>query len=111
MNVDIVTDALPLRTDEDGAIRVGSSRVLLEVVISAFNDGATAEAIVQRFPTVSLADAYAVIAYYLRHRQEIDEYVAKRDAHGDAVEQEILASQGDLSEIRKRLNAQCSARC
>jgi len=37
--------------------------VLVELVIQAFQDGATPEAIVQRYPTTTLADIYAVIAY------------------------------------------------
>ena len=52
-----------------GGLRVGRSRVLLELVIRAFQDGATPEAIVQRYPTTTLADIYAVVAYYLRHRE------------------------------------------
>jgi uncharacterized protein (DUF433 family) len=54
-------EAPPLREDESGALRVGNSRVLLELVIQAFQDGATPETIVQRYPTLALADAYAVI--------------------------------------------------
>jgi uncharacterized protein (DUF433 family) len=104
MAIDIVPDAPPLRTEVDGAVRIGSSRVLLELVINAFQEGATAEAIVQRFPTVTLADAYAVIAYYLRHRNELDQYVSERDRKGMEVRQEILATQGDLSDIRSRLH-------
>jgi len=38
-------EAPPLRAEADGALRVGNSRVLLEMVIHAFEDGATAETI------------------------------------------------------------------
>jgi uncharacterized protein (DUF433 family) len=66
----------PLREDANGALRVGSTRVLLELVIQAFQDGATPEAIVQQYSSLSLPEVYAVIAYYLRHRgQLIDEIV------------------------------------
>jgi uncharacterized protein (DUF433 family) len=60
--------------------------VLVELVIRAFQDGATPEAIAQRYPTATLADIYAVIAYYLRHRQELDAYLAGREqrAQGSA---------------------------
>jgi uncharacterized protein (DUF433 family) len=62
MNVVIRAAAPPLQEDASGALRVGRSRVLLELVIRALQDGATPEAIVQRYPTTTLADIYAVIA-------------------------------------------------
>jgi uncharacterized protein (DUF433 family) len=96
----------PLREDADGALRVGASRVLLELVIRAFQDGATPEAIVQRYATLALADAYAVIAYYLRHRREIEAYLAQREQKAHDVQQRLEAQQGDLNEIRARLLAQ-----
>ena len=64
-------DVPPVREDSAGALRVGDSRVLLELVIRAFQDGATPETIVQRHSPLTLSDVYAVIAYYLRHRREI----------------------------------------
>ena len=66
----------PLREDAAGALRVGDSRVLLELVIRAFLDGATPETIVQRYSTLALPDVYAVIVYYLRHRSEVEGYLA-----------------------------------
>lgn len=66
----------PLREDEAGAIRVGDSRVLLELVIRAFQDGASAESIVQRYSTLSLSDVYTTIGYYLRHQQAVEAYLA-----------------------------------
>ena len=48
-------EAPPFREDAAGAVRVGDSRVLLELVIRAFQDGATLETIVQRYSTMALA--------------------------------------------------------
>jgi uncharacterized protein (DUF433 family) len=44
-------------------------------VIRAFQDGATPETIAQRYTTATLADIYAVIAYYLRHREDVEAYL------------------------------------
>src|SRR5438874_104563 len=99
-------EAPPLREDASGALRVGDSRVLLELVVRAFQDGATPEAIVQRYSSLALPDVYAVIAYYLRHRREIDDYVAGRERIAEEVRQRLESQQGDLSEIRARLLAQ-----
>jgi uncharacterized protein (DUF433 family) len=95
----------PLRADESGAIRVGASRVLLEIVIRAFQDGATPEAIAQRYPTASLSDLYSVIGYYLHHTAEVDQYLADREQLATDVRQEVDAFQGDLAELRQRILA------
>lgn len=99
------TIAVPLRTDADGTIRVGESRVLLEIIIRAFQRGATPEGIAESFPTLALTDVYAVIAYYLGHRAEIDEYVARVEAESQQLRQQIEARQPDMSLVRERLLA------
>jgi uncharacterized protein (DUF433 family) len=105
MSFTVQADAPPLRDDASGALRIGDSRVLLELVIRAFQDGATPEAIVQRYSTLSLADVYAVIAYYLRHRNEVDSYLIARERIAGEVQERVEAQQGDLGEIRARLLA------
>ena len=102
-------EAPPLREDASGALRVGESRILLELVIRAFQDGATPETIVERYATLALGDVYAVIAYYLRHRGEIEESLAGRERKAEEVRQRIEDQQGDLSEIRARLLARRQA--
>src|SRR5437868_15218653 len=105
MTFAVRTEAPPLREDSSGALRVGGSRVLLELVIRAFQDGATPETIVQRYSTLKLPDVYTVIAYYLRHRSEIEAYLARREQKAEEARQRIETQQGDLSEIRTRLLA------
>jgi uncharacterized protein (DUF433 family) len=56
MSIDILNDAPPLHSDPDGAVRIGETHVLLEVVIRAFQEGTTAETIVQRYSSLTLAD-------------------------------------------------------
>ena len=103
MAIIIQPEAPPLREDASGALRVGASRVLVELVIRAFQDGATPEAIAQRYPTATLADIYAVIAYYLRHRQELEAYLAERERRAQEVRQRIERHQGDLADLRRRI--------
>lgn len=105
----IQAEAPPLREDPAGTIRVGDSRVLLELVIRAFQDGATPETIVQRYPTLALADVYAVIAYYLRHRSELEEYLTRTEQKAEDVRHRVEARQDDLSGIRARLLARRQA--
>ena len=105
MTLILQADTPPMRRDAAGAMRVGSSRVLVELVIRAFQDGATPEAIVQRYSTTTLPDVYAVIAYYLRHPDEIDAYLAEREKVAEGVLHRIRKGQGDLTELRGRLLA------
>lgn len=99
----------PLREDPPGVLRVGTSRVLLELVIRAFQDGATPETIVQRYPTLALADVYAVIAYYFRHSSEIDQYLTRREQDAAGARQRAQFTEGDLRGIRARLTARRTA--
>ena len=64
MDIVLQAEVLPLRRDSSGGLRVGNSHVLLELVIHAFEDGATPEAIAQRYPAAALADIYSVLAYH-----------------------------------------------
>ena len=91
--------------DASGALRVGQSRVLLELVVRAFQDGLTPEAIVGRYPALTLAESYAAIAYYLQHRADVQRYLADREAVAGEVRGRIDAHQGDLAELRTRLLA------
>ncbi|MBI5474074.1 MAG: DUF433 domain-containing protein [Ignavibacteriae bacterium] len=95
---------LPLLLDEDHVLRVGKTRVTFDSIIQAFTDGATPEEIVQRFPSVSLADSYAVIAYYLRNRTEMDSYLAQRRHKAESVRDEN-ERRYDVTGLRSRLLA------
>ena len=67
--------AVPLREDPPGVFRVGQSRVLLELVLRAFHRGENAEGIVRSYPTLRLADVYAVIGRYLANPAPFDDYL------------------------------------
>jgi uncharacterized protein (DUF433 family) len=73
-----LVDAIPLSTDASGVYRVGASRVTLDLVVRAFNRGATAEEIAQDFPSLQLSEVYQVIGYYLKHGSELAEYFESR---------------------------------
>jgi len=102
-----VTENIPLRTDAAGVVRVGNTRVTLDTVVSAFRDGATAEEIVQRYPSLNLADIYHVIGYYLRRTSEIDAYLQKRTSDAE-VSRKQNEARFDPSGVRARLLARRS---
>ena len=106
MNLVLERELPPLREDDTGAIRVGSSRVLLETVLRAFQDGASPESIVHRYSTLSLSDVYNTIGYYLRHQDAVEAYLRQREQLASSVQQRLSSIQPDLSFIRSRLLSQ-----
>jgi uncharacterized protein (DUF433 family) len=97
--------AVPLREEPRGVFRVGKCRVLLELVIRAFQRGQTPEAIVQSYDTLSLADVYAVVSYYLANPEPIHEYLRQRDIAAEEIRQKIEASQPPRENLREVLMA------
>ena len=96
------TQAVPMKVDRDGVIRIGGTRVRLDTVILAFNEGYTAEEIVSQYPSLKLADVYAVIAYYLNNRVVIDDYVTKRTEAAKTLRRAIEATP-EYQQFRERL--------
>lgn len=81
----MTVEYIPLAADVDGVIRVGNTRVTLDTVVSAFQEGATAEEIVQQYPSLDLADIYAVITYYLRQQAEVEAYLQQYQAKAEQI--------------------------
>ena len=79
------TETVPLAAADDEIIRVAGTRVTLDTVAEAFQDGATAEEIVQQYPSLSLADVYSVLGYVLRHQAEVTAYLEQRAGQCDTV--------------------------
>jgi uncharacterized protein (DUF433 family) len=88
MTLIIEAPPVPLRADEQGVMRIGKTRVPLDTVVYAFNQGASPEEIVMSYTTLDLADVYAVINYYLYDRAEVDEYIHQREAEAARVRTE-----------------------
>lgn len=99
------TDPVPLREDGRGGFRVGDSRVPLDVVLDEYENGSDVESIVNAYPTLRLADVYAVIAYYLRHQEEVKAYIREREATAAELRREIESRQSGRGDLRARLLA------
>lgn len=81
---------------------IGGTRITLETLIQSFLEGATAEEIVQRYPTLDLADVYATIGYYLYNREEIDIYLRQSESESRQL-QETIEKRFPPIGIRQRL--------
>lgn len=107
MTILISAQPIPLTLDADGVIRITGSRVTLDTVVSAFLEGATAEEIVQQYPSLELADVYAVIGYYLRRRADVDKYLQERQKISQQVRRQN-EDRFDPAGVRARLLARQS---
>ena len=75
-------------TEVDGQVRIAGTRVSLDTVVNCFQQGATAEEIVQDYPSLDLGKVYAVIGFYLQHREAVEAYLRIRDDFAGKTEQE-----------------------
>lgn len=82
-----IIEQIPIRADEHGRLRVGNTRVLLDLIIYSFRLGHTPETITAQYPSLSLDDVYLAIGYYLRHREEVDSYLSEQEAEAEAFRQ------------------------
>ena len=106
MTISLHADPVPLHVDETGAIRVGQSRVTLDVLLQYWRLGMKPEEIARGLDTLTLADVLGALAYYLRHQGELDEYLRKREEEAEKLRQQIeAANAGRLATLKARLDA------
>ena len=91
-----------VRTDEHGVIRVGDSRVMLDSVVTSFQQGHSPETIQQQYPTLSLEEVYGATAWYLANTEEVARYLERQAAVWDH-ERAKAAKKG--SPVLQRLRA------
>lgn len=104
MTLAIVAESAPLQANEDGVFLIGKTRVTLDTVVAVFNQGATAEEIVYRYPSLNLADVYATIAFYLKHQSEVEAYLQQRQQRSQEI-REMNQARFDSQGLRDRLLA------
>lgn len=103
MSMPIESQPVPLTRTPHGVILISGTRVHLETVVRAFQHGASPEEIAQDYP-LTLASVYAVIAYYLWHRADVDTYLAERRTAYETA-QAAYEAHANLTGIRARLLA------
>jgi uncharacterized protein (DUF433 family) len=105
MPVTEIVDDAALRIDDQGTIRIGRSRITLDVIVENYESGATPEAIAAAYDVLSLADVYSAIGYYLRHQVELRAYLDERQQQADELRQKIEAERPRITReelIRRR---------
>ncbi len=97
MTVTIGAEITPLRLVKHGTIQVGKTPVVLDLVIEAFNNGASPPKIVEMYSALGLADTYFAIGNYLQHKAEIGEYIRQGDERADKLGEELKTQFGQGS--------------
>jgi uncharacterized protein (DUF433 family) len=82
--------------EREGAYYLAGSRVSLASVIFAFREGASPETIRQNFPSLSLAQVYGAIAFYLNRPEESEKYLQRLAARWNELEQQGQPLSEDL---------------
>jgi uncharacterized protein (DUF433 family) len=82
-------ERVPLRLDEDGTVRVGNTRITLDLIVEQYENGMTPEDMVRAYDTLKLADVYGALACYLHHQEEVSAYLRRRDEEAATLQAEI----------------------
>ena len=105
----ILAISVPISKDDYGAFRVANTRVTLDVIVAAHLHGDTPEQIHTGFPTLRLADIYAVITYYLNNQEEVDAYLSQRDAEAEQLHHDLEAKRPDMFQLQRRLQKRAAS--
>lgn len=82
--------------EREGEYYVSHTRVPVGVVIASWKRQTLPEHIVEQFPSLSLADVFGVITYYLDHERELEEHFAEQR---DEYERERLRARAEHPEF------------
>lgn len=89
---------------DSGEIRIRGTRVGIEIVLRDYLEGVAPEEIVLRYPTLSLEQVRAAILYYLRHGDEINQYLKDTWEQGETAWQEQQRTSSEFVQtLRKRI--------
>jgi uncharacterized protein (DUF433 family) len=86
-----------VRTPE-GDWRLADSRISFDSIVHAYWAGCSPEAIADDYPILSLEQIHGAIAFYLRHRAEIDAYMKTQSDRWEALRRASEASNAPLLE-------------
>ena len=80
----------------DGVYYVAGTRISLDSIIYAFQEGCSPESIREDFDGLTLAHVYGAIAYYLDHEAEMKAYLAKHREEWSELERKGTPPSADL---------------
>lgn len=92
--------------ERDGEYYAARTRVPVGVIVAAWKRGDAPARIVEQFPSLSLADVYGVITYYLDHERELEAHFARLRDEYEQARQAARAEHPTLySDLQERIDA------
>ena len=97
----------PLRLDNGGVVRVGKTRITLDLIVEQYENGMTPEDMVRAYESLTLEEAFAAVAYYLLHRDEVRAYLKQREEEAETLRAKIESERPRVTreELLGRRNA------
>jgi uncharacterized protein (DUF433 family) len=71
--------------ERNGGLYIAGTRVSLDSVVQCFNEGLSAETIVEEFDSLTLAQVYGALAHYLENQASIDAYRVRQQRRFEAL--------------------------
>ncbi len=88
--------------ERDGGYYVAGSRVSLDSIVQCFNEGLSPETIAGEFETLTLAQVFGAIAFYLENQPAIDIYRLRQLKRFESARRDATPLPGNM---RQRLDA------
>ena len=86
----------------------GEGRIMATLTLHDDPLPLSAEDMAREYDTLTLADVYGALAYYFRHREEVDEYIRQRDVEAEEIRAKFEAEfppKVSREELRARRDA------
>lgn len=97
-SLDLSAMPVPLRWAEGGlVVRLQNSRIEFDIIVSRYRRGYTPEMIVDSYPWLELSDIYVIIAFYLRNKEAVHDYLCEKEERADEISARSYAD-GFMSE-------------
>ncbi|MEO5924035.1 MAG: DUF433 domain-containing protein [Bryobacteraceae bacterium] len=84
--------------EREGGLYVAGTRVSLDSIVQCFQEGMSAETILSEFETLTLAQVYGAIAYYLDNQAPVDAYRVRQEQRFRAMRQSASPLSAELQQ-------------
>jgi uncharacterized protein (DUF433 family) len=87
---------------QDGAYRIGGTRVSLDSIVYAYRRGASPESIQRSFPSLTLEQVHGALAFYLSHQTEVDSHLVRGEKEFEELQETSHETHSDWYEKLRR---------
>lgn len=84
--------------ERDGGYYIAGTRISLDSIVHAFQDGESPEGILRSFPMAGpLVRVYGAITFYLENKEKVEAYLRNQDRRWDTLRRERAKSADPLT--------------